>query len=234
MLGAPMLWHASAHLELIYLGAFPLFLWTWLRLFDQPSRGRLSAAVGGFVLAAFCAAYYAVYAVFPRRAVFLLEGVNSRAWRGLAVVPRPGSWLVAFSVLVIPCLLIVFGNHIWAMAQGYALPRAFADFRNFGAPLWSYACPSWQHALGRSFPSSWWTTSGYAPKIGECCSYLGVVSLLLVAYSAAFHVRFRDASYWWACLVLIVVLSGGLLDDLSGTRSPCRASGSSGTSSCSG
>jgi hypothetical protein len=36
-----------------------------------------------------------------------------------------------------------------------------------------------------------------------------VAALVLLAYAAVFRVRFRDSSFWWACLALLVVLSGG-------------------------
>jgi hypothetical protein len=220
MLSAPMLWHGSAHLELIYLGAFPLFLWSWLRLFDEPSRARLLAAAGAYVLVALCAAYFAVYAVFPAALYFFWKGSTagrSGAWTWFRNRAR---WLAAFAALVVPCLVLVFSNHIWALANGYSQPRSIVDFRAFGAPLWSYACPSWMHFLGREFPSTWYTATGYAPKIGECCSYLGVVAVALIAYAAAFHVPFRGASYWWLCLVLLVVLSGGTAWTIVGYEIP--------------
>ena len=44
--------------------------------------------------------------------------------------------------------------------------------------------------------------------------------MVLVAYAAAFHVRFRDASYWWLCLVLLVVLSGGTAWTIVGYEIP--------------
>src|SRR5205085_1470681 len=87
------------------------------------------------------------------------------------------------------CLVIVFGNQIWAMAQGFALPRSFGDYKTFNTPLWSYACPTGLHALGRAFPSSWYASTGLLPKLGECCSYLGVVALVLLAYALALGPR---------------------------------------------
>jgi hypothetical protein len=218
MLCAPMMLHAVAHLELIYLGAFPLFLWTWLRLVDQPSRARLAAAVGAYVLVAVCAAYYVIYAVFPAALYFLGKGLAAGRLGAWPWFRDRARWLLAFSALVIPCLGIIFGNHLWAMAQGYALPRSFAEFQELSAPLWSYACPVGMHALGRLYPSTWYADSGLANRVNECCSYVGVVTLLLVAYAAAFRVRFRQAWYWWACLVLLVVLAGGTGWTVAGFR----------------
>jgi hypothetical protein len=209
MLSAPMMFHASAHLELIFLGAFPVFLWTWLRLFDRPTRGRLAAAVGGYILVTISAAYYAVFAIFPAALYFFWKGLAAGRAGAWPWFRSRGPWLLAFSVLVVPALLIIFSNHIWAMAHGYALPRSFAEFKSYSAPLWGYACPTGLHALGRRYPSSWWADSGLVPKMGECSSYLGVVALGLLAYAAAGRARFRDGWYWWACLAMIVVLSGG-------------------------
>jgi hypothetical protein len=207
MLSAPMLFHASAHLELIFLGVFPLFLWTWMRLLEQPSRGRLLVAVGAFVLVALCAAYYAVFAVFPAALYFFWKGLKADGvWPWFRA---RGPWLVAFSALVVPCLAIVFGNQIWAIAHGFATVRPFSEFHRFNTALWTYWTPSGFHALGKVLGSSWYAQTGFKPKIGECCSYLGVAAVLLLAYTAAFRVRFREMSYWWLCLALLVVLSGG-------------------------
>jgi hypothetical protein len=216
MLSTPVLFHASAQLELIYLGSFPFFLWTWIRLFERPSRGRLAAAAGAYILVTLCTAYYAVYVVFPAALYFFWKGLGQGSRGAWAWFRDRGPWLLGFSVLVLPALVLLFGNHIWAMKQGYTLPRSFAEFQNLKVPLWSYACPSAKHVLGRRFPSSWYTASGLAPIIGECCSYLGVAALALLAYAAGFHVRFRDGRFWWACLVLLVVLSGGTAWTIAG------------------
>jgi hypothetical protein len=209
MLSAPMLLHAAAQLELIYLGAFPLFLWTWIRLFERPSRGRLAAAVGAYLLVALCTAYYAVYSVFPAALFFFWKGSVAGLRGAWPWFRDRGRWLVAFSLLVVPGLLVLFSSHIWAMRQGYTLPRSFAEFQNLSAPFWSYAYPSWLHALGPTLAKTRYQTHGLVPKVGECCSYLGVAALGLLVYAAVFRVRFRDSSFWWACLALLVVLSGG-------------------------
>jgi hypothetical protein len=215
MLSAPMLLHASAHLELIYLGAFPLFLWTWLELFEKPSRGRLAAAAGAYILLALCAAYFVVYAVFPAALYFVWKGFAS-GWREVWPWFRARlGWLAAFSTVVAACLVIVFGNQIWALANGYALPRPVGDYKLFNTPLWCYACPTGMHALGRAYPTSWYLPETRVP-IGECCSYLGLVTLGLLAYAAALHVRFRDAWYWWGSLALLVILSGGTAWTIAG------------------
>jgi hypothetical protein len=214
MLSAPLLLHASAHLELIFLGVFPLFLWTWLRLFERPDRGRLLAAAFAFVLVALCAAYYAVYAIFPAAVYVLWKGsTDGKAWTWFRA---RAPWWLAFAALVVPGLSIVFGNQIWATVHGYATPRPFSEFRNFNTPLWSYWVPTGKHALGTWLDSTWYARTGFGPKIGECCSYLGVATLALLAYTAAVRVRFRERSFWWLCLALVVVLSGGTAWSLDG------------------
>src|SRR5207248_3581183 len=55
MLSAPMILHSHAHLELIYVGGFPLFLAAWLKFVDRPSRGRLAWAAASYILVALCA-----------------------------------------------------------------------------------------------------------------------------------------------------------------------------------
>jgi hypothetical protein len=65
MLAAPILFHASCHLELIWVGWFPIFLVWWMKFVDRPSLAGLALAVLGYVLIAMSAAYFMVFAVFP-------------------------------------------------------------------------------------------------------------------------------------------------------------------------
>src|SRR5262249_30041574 len=118
--------------------------------------------------------------------------------------------------LVVPCLAIVFANQLWAMAHAYPAPRPLYEFRNFNTPLWSYWVPTGKHALARVLGASWYVHAGFATRVGECCSYLGVVALLLRAYAAALRVRFREHGFWWLCLAMVVVLSGGTAWNLDG------------------
>ena len=168
-----------------------------------------------------CTAYYAVFAVFPAALYFFWKGSMAGrfgAWPWFRD-RAPGSWVLGAGPSLSSDRLQQ--PHLGA-ATGYALPRAFEEFQGSAPPL-GYACPTWMHALGRKFPSSWYATSGLVPRIGECSSYLGVAALALIAYAAAVHVRFRDASYWWACLVLLVVLSGGTAWTIAGYEITCRS-----------
>ncbi|HEV3167358.1 MAG TPA: hypothetical protein VGZ22_25335, partial [Isosphaeraceae bacterium] len=65
MLATPVMAHSFGHVELIYLGWFPLFLVAWLRFVDQPSWKRLLAAGLTYLLVAMSAAYFTVFAIFP-------------------------------------------------------------------------------------------------------------------------------------------------------------------------
>ena len=52
MLCGSMTVHAFGHLELLYLGGFPIFLVAWLRFVDRPGVKRLCATAAAFVLLA--------------------------------------------------------------------------------------------------------------------------------------------------------------------------------------
>ena len=226
MLGGPMMLHALAHLELIYLGGFPLFLWAWLRFVDCPTRGRLAGAVGLYLMLAAIAAYYAVFAIFPA-ALYVVWKMAARSGKDRGEGPAPWPWLraragwfLAFAALVVPGLLVEFGNQLWAMSHGYVFPRSIQEFRIHGAPLWAYAVPTSFQALGRLSPSGEFAASAFGPRLGECGSYLGVVALGLLAYAAVRRARFEGAAYWWSALVLLVVLSGGASWTLGGHELP--------------
>ena len=223
MLGGPMMLHAMGHLELIFLGGFPLFLWAWLRLVDRPTRGRLVGAVGYYLLLALIAAYYAVFAIFPA-ALYVVwkmgQGGYRTAWpwfRG-----RIG-WFLGFAAAVVPGLLLVFSNQLWAMVHGYVFPKAFAEFKIHGAPLWGYALPTPYHPLGRLLPTNPYATLGMMERLGELGSYLGVITLGLLVSAAVCRARFPRATFWWSALVLLVVLSGGVSWRIGGHDLPLPA-----------
>jgi hypothetical protein len=207
MLSGPMLIHAFGHLELITLGWFPLFLAGWMRWLDEPSRRRLFLAVGLYVLVCMSAAYFGVFALVP--AVLYAAGqmlANGRS----GILPwlrvRLGAF-AAFAGLTVPLLLLLFSSQLWSRAHGYSLSRPRGEFDFYGAPAWSSAVPSSYHTLGRVLPSDWYARTP-CPLV-ECCSYLGIVTLLLIGYAAVRRVAFRRARYWWTLLVLLGVLSLG-------------------------
>ena len=49
-------------------------------------------------------------------------------------------------------------------------------------------------------------------------TYLGVVTLGLLAYAAACRVRFERAGYWWTCFAMLVVLSLGASATIGGRQ----------------
>lgn len=208
MLSAPMMIHSHAHLELIHVGWFPLFLVAWLRFVDRPTRGRLAAAVVSYLLVAMSAAYFAVFATFP--------AALYAAWRSIRALRAEGEgwswtkgrarWWLAFAACAGLLVIGVFSGHIWAKANGYSLGRPRSEFDRFGAPFWSYLVPTASHLLGNLMPVDLYAATG---TTGEGISYLGVVTLLLLHYAAVRRVGFRRAGYWWAALAMLVVLSMG-------------------------
>ena len=207
MLSAPMMIHAGAHLELIYVGWFPIFLVWWMRFVDRPSPGRLAAAVLGYILVAMCAAYYMVFAVFPA----VLYGIWSASRGGLRGVGpwlrSRAPWLAGMVGLTLPCLLALFSGHLWAIAHGFSLERSRAEFNQYAAPLWGYVTPTARHLLGALLPSDAYASLGASAP--ERTPYLGVVTMALLAYAAIRRVEVRRVSYLWSALILLVVLSLG-------------------------
>ena len=197
MLSAPMLLHGAAHLELIYVGAFPLFLWTWIRLLDRPGAARLAAAAGAYLLVAVCAAYFAVYAVFPAALYFF--------WKGWAAASTTAAGFAAPGVVRRPRPLAagVLGAG-GARARGGLRQPDLGDVAGLRAapiarrvprlrrPALELRLPDRAARPGPARPGSWYAEGGLGARTIECCSYLGVVSLALVAYAAAFRVRFRE------------------------------------------
>jgi hypothetical protein len=209
MLTGPMLMHAHGHLETMQLGAVPLFLIGWLRFVDRPSRGRLAASVGLYWLVVASAPYFAVLAVFPAAwyvawSVAFAGSGGRRAW----ILARAG-WLLAFGLVVLPGLALLFSSQIWAAVHGHSMARTRSEFNQFGAPIWSSFIPSPLHALGRNAKPGFFESTGSASRMSECSSYLGVVTLGLLAYAALRRVRFPLAGFWWSALILMVVLSWG-------------------------
>lgn len=206
MLGAPMMLHSHGHLELITLGWFPLFVLAWLRFVDRPTRGRLAATVATYVLLAMSAAYFAVFAVFPAALYVAWRAVPAVRSEGWGWARRRMGWGLAFAAVAGGLVLIVFSGHVWAKVHGYSLGRPRSEFDRLGAPLWGYFLPTATHLLGQLMPVDVYAATG---TLGEGVSYLGIVTLLLLHRAAIRRVSFPRANYWWAALVLLVVLSMG-------------------------
>jgi hypothetical protein len=207
MLCAPMMVHAHAHLELVHVGWFPLFLVAWMRFVDRPGRGRLALAALGYIAVAMSAAYFMVFAIFPA-ALY----VAWRSWQSGFKAAGPwlwarSPWLLGFVVLVLPGLLVLFSGQFWALLHGYSLEYPRKAFDSYGAPLWSYLTPTPLHWLGALLSRDPYATLGKTAR--ERVSYLGVVTVVLLAYGALRRVRFRNAGYVWSAFGLLVVLSMG-------------------------
>ncbi|MBX6311629.1 MAG: hypothetical protein IRY99_01700 [Isosphaeraceae bacterium] len=221
MLSGPMLLHASAHLELIHLGGVPLFLAAWVRFVDRPSWGRLAAAAGLYLFVALCAAYYVPLSAVPAALYVASRAIRAIGRRDGVWLRSRAAWLAGFVALVGPALALVFANQLWALAQGYALERSMYEFRKYGAPPWTYLVPTPRHLLGRLLPSD--PYADFRGTLWERASYLGVVTLGLLLYAAGAWVRFPRASYWWACLALLVLLGWGAEGQIGPYRVPLPA-----------
>jgi hypothetical protein len=207
MLCYPMMIHSICHLELVYVGGFPLFLVAWVRFVDRPGPRRLTAAVLGYLLVAMCAAYYMVFAVFPA-ALYLVWSLSRAGRRGarpwlLARAP----WLLGMVLLTVPGLLALYSGNLWAVANGFPVRRTWDDFAIFYAPLWGYVVPTFWHRLSALLPSDPYAKAGPVSLIGS--SYLGVVTVGLLAYAVTHRVGLRCRSYVWSAFALTVALSLG-------------------------
>ena len=89
MLSAPMMIHAAGHLELIYVGTFPLFLVAWMRFVDRPSRGE--AAGGGARIHRGRDERRVFHGIrdIPRRALHRVASGTCRAAGSAALAPGP-------------------------------------------------------------------------------------------------------------------------------------------------
>jgi hypothetical protein len=207
MLSGPMMIHACAQLELIYVGMFPIFLAAWMRFVDRPSAGRLAAAAAGYVLVSMSAAYYMVFAVFP--AVLYVVWAATRGGKAEIIpwIKSRAGWFVAMAGLTLPILLGLFWSHVWAASHGYSLARSRVEFNMYGAPIWGYAVPSPRHLLGRLLPFD--PYSSFNITAAERTPYLGIVTVALVFYAAIVRPRMSHRSFAWWCLALLVALSLG-------------------------
>jgi hypothetical protein len=216
MLSGPMMLHAHGHLELIYVGWFPLFLIAWMRLVDRPGRRTMFVAAASYGLLALSAGYFAVLAVVPAAWYLVLEAIRAvrrddRAW----FRPR-AAWLGAFSLLVIPIALIAFSGQIWNLAHGLTMNRSRTEFEHYGVPWYGYVVPTRFHRLGRLLGVEAYDTLGH-PAF-ECASYLGMVILGLILYAAIRRVGPRRPIFWWSVTLLLVVLSMGASTQLGPIR----------------
>jgi hypothetical protein len=209
MLSGTMTIHAIGHLELLYVGWFPLFLIAWIGFVDRPSRRSLLASVALFLLLTMGAAYFMAQAVIPA-AFYLIWRIAQHGRSGwLAAVRSRLAWLTAFGVLTVPPLLLLFSSQIWAILNGHSMARPDTHFSTFVAPLWTYFTPTSFHALGKLLPFDVYEHAGHAWKMTESASYLGIVTLGLMHYAAVRRIPFERARFVWVLFAVMVILSLG-------------------------
>ncbi len=221
MLSGPMLFNAAGGgTELMALGGFPLFLIGWMRFVDRPTRGRLAAAVGLFLLLASCAAYYGVLGIFPA-VLYVVVRAWKMGWRGVGDwVRRRIRWGLAFAGLTAMAIPLLFPAQVWSAAHGYSLARSKAHFLQFGTTLWHYVVPGPSYRFAALWMPPFWQAQGFAAK---CPVYLGVVTLGLLGYAAAMRVRFRRSQFLWLSLGMLVVLSMGAYGSIGPKQIPLPA-----------
>ena len=205
MIGTPMMFFSHGELEQITVGWFPIFLIAWLRWVDRPSLKGLAACLMTYSLVAMSAPYFGVFAVFPASLYVAWRAIGAGRSGVVPWLKVRAKWLGAFAAASGPILVVLFSNQIWALTHGFSMARPEAEFAICRAPLWGYFVPSPWHFLSRALPfdTNLQATPGSVP------SYLGVVTLGLIAYAAASRARFARGAYWWATLGVLVVLSLG-------------------------
>lgn len=206
MLSGPVMVHSHAHVELVYVGGFPIFLLTWMRFIDRPGLGRMIGAAAGFVFLGMCAAYFLVFALFPAGLYLVWKASRQpkaevRPWL-LTRIP----WLVGFVVASLPVILCLFAGQFWNAISGQASLRPRAEFDRYGAPWWAYFVPVPGQVLQGFFP---FDVYGVTQTPGEGVAYLGIVTIGLLARAWVGGVRFRDSGFWWLTTSILVVLSLG-------------------------
>jgi hypothetical protein len=210
MLSTPMMMHGHGHLETMQAGGFPLFLAAWLRLWDGPSLRRLWIAAGAYLFLIASAPYFLVLVVFPAGWYLGWRCLRAARDRELGAWFRPRLWWFAsFVALVVPGILVLFSPQLWAAAQGGLMGRPESEFCHFGTRLWTYLVPTPLHPLAAWLTASPYATSDRARCLVESGSYLGAVTLGLMAVAVARREPIPRAIYWWTALALVVLLSLG-------------------------
>jgi hypothetical protein len=109
--------------------------------------------------------------------------------------------------LTLPCILVLFSSHLWAITHGFTLERSRAEFSNYGAPLWGFLAPTTRHLFGSLLGFDPYQSLGLSAM--ERVPYLGVVTVILLPYAAALRSGLRRASYIWLTFALLTVLALG-------------------------
>jgi hypothetical protein len=116
-------------------------------------------------------------------------------------------WLSAFASLTVPCLLLLFSGQLWSRVGGYSLPRTRNEFAVYGVPPWACFIPSRYHLLQQLLPFDPYQDVHLNAVV--CCSYLGLVTLVLLGYALVTRAGLPRRRYWWSLLLIFLVLSFG-------------------------
>lgn len=206
----PVRLHGYGHLELVHLGAFPIFLAAWIGFVERPSVRGLVASASAYAILAMSAAYFMVLAIFPA-VFFVVDRAVASARRKDERLKDWGkrfAWLTAFALIVSPVLAVLFSSQIWASAHGFLADRPLSEFKAYGAPFWSYFYPAPGNPLADLLPADPYKTSAVFAA-GERASYLGIVTLALLNFAVFRRRRMRLEGFFWGLLGLLVVLSLG-------------------------
>lgn len=213
MLGTPMMNHGFEHLELIQVGWFPLFLLAWIRFVDEAGFRRLAGAAAGYLLLTMSAPYFGVLAIFPAALYVIWRPaslVRPEGWRAAGDwCRRRTGWLVAFAAVILPLLPLLFATQVWTALHGFSVTRPRAEFESYGATLWSYVVPTRLHRLGQLLPFDVYDEAGFEWRQREKSSYLGIVTVGLLAIGLLRRPSLFRAGYWWTALGLMILLSMG-------------------------
>ena len=207
MLSQPMLFFSHAELEQITVGWFPLFLIAWTRWVDRPSGRGLLASVILYLLVAMSAPYFGVFTIFPASLYVVWRWwAAARAGEGFwSWYRQRAAWFGGFAALTAPVMVLLFANQIWAIRHGFNLQRPDHDFYICRAPFWGYLVPTPLNRLSHWLPFDTYL----AKEFGAVPSYLGLVTLGLIAYAAWNRVKFARRGYWWTVFAMLLILSLG-------------------------
>lgn len=218
MISGPMMVHSHAHLELMFVGGFPLFMMAWIRFVDDPSASRLGWAAGALVLVAMSAAYYLVFAtvaagVYVAYALCLRPSGERARW-----LLNRSLWMSGFATACVPLLALLFTAQLSELAAGHNMTRPRSEFDGYRTPWWSYLAPAPGTRLF-SFLGSTSSPFHGSGLNGEGMAYLGVVCMVLMVLSLLGRKStLARARFWWLLLGALVLLSMGSYLTIGSTK----------------
>ncbi len=206
MVSGPVMIHSHAHLELVFVGVFPLFMLAWINFLDRPTLRRAFIAAVAYVLLASSAAYFMVFGIFPALLYFLWRGfLRPRDYRVSWFISRT-RWSGLFTLFTLPLLLVLFSGQLIEILEGDTIHRPRSEFDQYGMPWWGYVIPPSANYLSQLFSFDPYKLANIS---GEGTGYLGIVTLLLLYVAWHRRTTLRKSNYWWSLALLLVVLSIG-------------------------